>query len=167
MCKKLKYFNIEFELKLYLMDRQNKIKQIYIHEGVDSWNCPNKIVVELYEISVCESIRTLYYRTIKEIFLPEFGVSINLESNLELNSNGKDYNIFPSNYLRYEVIPNIFRKPDKIQKLGSNSKILKTIELTDKSQVERLFNIVKNTIQSLGYQNQIEELFQFVNNDIF
>ena len=103
-----------------------------------NWTCPEKITVQLYEISIVEDIRRLSNKyKIKEIFLPEFNASLN-----NTCFYGNNYNIILNTHERY----------------NNDAKLLKTIVLNNETKNE-LFELVKYYVKAKTSQPLIDNLF--------
>lgn len=120
-----------------------------------NYQCPDKLTLILYEISICDDPRRPRYYQIKEFFIPEFNISIN---NMNFYSN--KYNILLNSSTRYKD-KNIY---------GSDyrpSKQLKTICLIKESnlnELKELFDLIVTYTKSQNMENTIKKLFEQVDN---
>jgi hypothetical protein len=116
-----------------------------------NYQCPDKLTLVLYEISICNDPRRHMYWQIKEFFIPEFNISIN-----NVNTGTHKYNIIINSSSRYNNTYDDDCKP---------SKQLKTICLTKESnsnELEELFDLIITYTKSQNMENTIKKLFEQV-----
>lgn len=138
-------------------------KTVKCFENIN-WTCPDSIQLELFEISICSSVdlrRIGSSYRIKEIFLPEFNLSINKEY-----FSGKTYNIISNASDRFysdsDTNKNVTRA-----KNWEKPKLIKSVILnrdTNTSDIEELFEMVSIYVKSQQMENQVKKLFEKINN---
>jgi hypothetical protein len=117
-----------------------------------NWVAPDILHLELYEILVCRDIRNYNYYTIKEIFIPEYNLSLNTVS-----SGIHKYNIIINSSLRYNKKEKLFNDDWKPPKL------LKRVCLTKESnpdELEELFDLISAYTKSQNMDSTIKKLFE-------
>lgn len=110
-----------------------------------NWICPNKIIVEIYEIEVLigdyNDMRRgrLNKKIINEMYIPEFDLGIN-------NENGSN------------IIPNV-SVSSRYDMSKTGSKLINTIEITD---CKELFDIICIGVKAKNLGPKISQLFDSI-----
>jgi hypothetical protein len=121
-----------------------------------NWQSPEILHLELYEISVLSNPRNYssYYQ-IKEIFIPEFNISIN-----NINNGLRNYNIILNSSSRYKKV----KRFDDSQDIP---KLLKSLCLTKESnpdELEELFDLISSYTKSQNMGSTVKKLFEQIDN---
>ena len=141
--------NVNYENKKYLTTIEYLEKVNY--------QCPEKLTLILYEISICNNPRNYTYYQIEEFFIPEFNISIN-----DTCYYSHKYNIILNSSTRY----------NKKNKYDSDNdykpcKQLKTICLTKENnldELKELFDLIVTYTKSQNMENTVKKLYEKVNN---
>lgn len=133
------------------------------------WKCPNSIKLELFEIYISTSIDIRRFRKnnvkIKEIFLPEFNLSINNEYFM-----GKNYNIISNASGRFYSSTNTNMNTeltDENNENDKNPKLVKSLILTRENEPEELvelFDMICTYVKSSQMESRVVKLFEKIQN---
>lgn len=129
----------------------NKNLDSIIYFENSNWICPEKLKVELYELSLSFNstiICTSNITKIQEIYIPEFNIGINNYKN-----GNKNYNIILNAHSRYEKGINMFCINDPV--------LLNTIILESDNCIE-LFDLLKQYIKSHHMESTINKLYELI-----
>ena len=119
---------------------------------ITNWVSPDTLHLELYEISVCMDARRPHYFRIKEIFIPEYNLSLNT-----FGSGTHNYNIILNSSKRYN------KKEKLLNEDWKPPKLLKSVCLTKESnpnELEELFDLISTYIKSQNMGSTIKKLFE-------
>lgn len=121
-----------------------------------NYECPNTLQLKLYEISISSGDLRRMSNTwrIREFYIPQFNVGINNE-----HYGGKSYNIITNAYNRYHKEEN----NNDTRSYGEPPKLIETFflnKITNKNEIEELFNVIKCHIISANAEQTITKLFE-------
>jgi len=124
-----------------------------------NWQCPKSITINQYEISVCNfngiGRKPNYFR-IKELFLPEFNLSIN-----EVPYSGKKYSIILNSSSRYSDNEHTHTFGINWQKPVLLNTLILTLE-SETNELTELFELIYTYTKSQHMENTIVKLFDMV-----
>lgn len=129
-------------------------KSIECLQDVD-FLCPNTLLIELHEISICSDFRRMSNTwKIKEFYIPQFNIGINNQHNGK-----KSYNLIIDAYSRYY---NDNPNTNNIRKYGDPPKLIKSffINFSESEELGKLFNTIKCYIISQNAEQTINKLFE-------
>ena len=117
-----------------------------------NWVSPDTMHLKLYEISVCMDARRPHYFRIKEIFIPEYNLSLNT-----IESGTPNYNIILNSSKRYN------KKEKLLNEDWKSPEQLKFVCLTKESnpnELKELFDLISAYTKSQNMDYTIKKLFE-------
>ena len=128
----------------------NKLDSYVCFEN-SNWFCPDKLSVELYELTVTTSTSIRRFTSnvikIKEFYIPEYNIGINNYKN-----GNKNYNIILNAHSRYESgINKMFVNEDPI--------LIKSFIL-EGDECSELFDLIKQYVKSHNMESTINKLYK-------
>ncbi len=137
------------------------IKSSYVQLVQMDWKCPDVITLELWEIAICRDLRNFNHtHKIKEIYIPEYNLSVNREYYCSNN-----FNIILDSYDRYHK-ENLNINDINFEINGSNKPILlkKIIfnKSTNQELIQELHDGFVGFVKSKGIQGSVNELFNLI-----
>ncbi len=112
-----------------------------------NWQCPEKLTLQLYEISICDyqglGRHSNTYK-INEFFIPEYNIGINHQPFY-----GYPYNIISNANKRYERYEND-------AKLINSCVVTK---ISNQSQLEEIFDLIKTNTKAKNMHQTIKNLY--------